>query len=96
MNAKEILTFITDAGIVPVVRTSSAEGAIKAVEALYNGGVRAAEITMAALIARLLPPRADERTALARFVRPPLRNWNGREVGLTRPTDMLLPQIESK
>ncbi|HYW43016.1 MAG TPA: bifunctional 4-hydroxy-2-oxoglutarate aldolase/2-dehydro-3-deoxy-phosphogluconate aldolase [Bryobacteraceae bacterium] len=46
MNAKEILTFITDAGIVPVVRTSSAEGAIKAVEALYNGGVRAAEITM--------------------------------------------------
>ena len=33
-------------GIVPIVRTSSAEGAIQAVEAIYNGGVRAAEITM--------------------------------------------------
>ncbi len=30
----------------PVVRTSSAEGAIQSVEALFNGGVRAAEITM--------------------------------------------------
>ncbi len=46
MNAKEILTFITGIGIVPVVRTSSAESAIRSVEALYNGGVRAAEITM--------------------------------------------------
>src|ERR1700690_1133229 len=46
MNSKEILAFITEAGIVPVVRTSSAESAIRAVEALYNGGVRAAEITM--------------------------------------------------
>ncbi|MGA9624969.1 MAG: bifunctional 4-hydroxy-2-oxoglutarate aldolase/2-dehydro-3-deoxy-phosphogluconate aldolase [Bryobacteraceae bacterium] len=33
-------------GIVPIVRTSSAEGAIQAVEAIYAGGVRAAEITM--------------------------------------------------
>jgi 2-dehydro-3-deoxyphosphogluconate aldolase/(4S)-4-hydroxy-2-oxoglutarate aldolase len=31
---------------VPVVRTTSAESAIKAVEAIYRGGVRAAEITM--------------------------------------------------
>jgi 2-dehydro-3-deoxyphosphogluconate aldolase/(4S)-4-hydroxy-2-oxoglutarate aldolase len=46
MTAKEILAFITDVGIVPVVRTPSAEAAIKAVEAIYNGGVRAAEITM--------------------------------------------------
>ena len=46
MNAKEILAFITQVGIVPVVRTATAEGAIKSVEALYNGGVRAAEITM--------------------------------------------------
>jgi 2-dehydro-3-deoxyphosphogluconate aldolase/(4S)-4-hydroxy-2-oxoglutarate aldolase len=46
MNAKEILGFITEVGIVPVVRTSSAEGAIHSVEALYSGGVRAAEITM--------------------------------------------------
>ena len=30
----------------PVVRTSSAESAILAIEAIYRGGVRAAEITM--------------------------------------------------
>jgi 2-dehydro-3-deoxyphosphogluconate aldolase/(4S)-4-hydroxy-2-oxoglutarate aldolase len=35
-----------DIGIVPVVRTSSAEGAVKAIEAIYAGGIRAAEITM--------------------------------------------------
>ena len=46
MTAKEILAFITEVGIVPVVRTTSAEQAIQAVEACYNGGVRAAEITM--------------------------------------------------
>jgi 2-dehydro-3-deoxyphosphogluconate aldolase/(4S)-4-hydroxy-2-oxoglutarate aldolase len=46
MTSKEILAFITEVGIVPVVRTSSAEGAIQAVEAIYAGGVRAAEITM--------------------------------------------------
>src|SRR5215475_10897115 len=32
--------------MVPVVRTTSAENAIQAVEALYRGGIRAAEITM--------------------------------------------------
>jgi 2-dehydro-3-deoxyphosphogluconate aldolase/(4S)-4-hydroxy-2-oxoglutarate aldolase len=46
MTAKQILELITGAGIVPVVRASSAEHAIQAVEALYNGGVRSAEITM--------------------------------------------------
>jgi 2-dehydro-3-deoxyphosphogluconate aldolase/(4S)-4-hydroxy-2-oxoglutarate aldolase len=46
MTSKEILAFITEVGIVPVVRTSSAEGAMQAVEALYAGGVRAAEIAM--------------------------------------------------
>src|SRR5499427_4448934 len=46
MTAKEILAFITGVGIVPVVRTASAEQAIQAVEACYNGGIRAAEITM--------------------------------------------------
>ncbi len=46
MTSKEILAFITEVGIVPVVRTPSAEGAIQAVEAIYAGGVRAAEITM--------------------------------------------------
>ena len=37
---------MTEVGIVPVVRTASAESAVKAVEAIYRGGVRAAEITM--------------------------------------------------
>src|ERR1035437_5102716 len=46
MTSKGILAFITEVGIVPIVRTSSAEGAIQAVEAIYNGGVRAAEVTM--------------------------------------------------
>jgi 2-dehydro-3-deoxyphosphogluconate aldolase / (4S)-4-hydroxy-2-oxoglutarate aldolase len=46
MNAKEILGVITDVALVPVVRTSTAEQAIQSVEAIYNGGVRAAEITM--------------------------------------------------
>src|SRR3954452_19051408 len=46
MTAKEILAFITEVGIVPVVRVATAESAVQAVEAIYKGGVRAAEITM--------------------------------------------------
>jgi 2-dehydro-3-deoxyphosphogluconate aldolase / (4S)-4-hydroxy-2-oxoglutarate aldolase len=46
MTSKEILSFITEIGLVPVVRCSSAEGAIETVAALYRGGIRAAEITM--------------------------------------------------
>jgi 2-dehydro-3-deoxyphosphogluconate aldolase/(4S)-4-hydroxy-2-oxoglutarate aldolase len=46
MTAKQILDLITGAGIVPVVRAATAEHAVQAVEALYNGGVRSAEITM--------------------------------------------------
>jgi 2-dehydro-3-deoxyphosphogluconate aldolase/(4S)-4-hydroxy-2-oxoglutarate aldolase len=46
VTAQEILAFITEIGIVPVVRTPSAESAIKSIEAIYRGGVRAAEITM--------------------------------------------------
>lgn len=46
MKKAQVLSFIQDIGIVPVVRTSTAEAAIKAIEAIYNGGIRAAEITM--------------------------------------------------
>jgi 2-dehydro-3-deoxyphosphogluconate aldolase/(4S)-4-hydroxy-2-oxoglutarate aldolase len=46
MTKETILSFIRDVGIVPVVRTTSAESAIRAIEAIYNGGIRAAEITM--------------------------------------------------
>src|SRR3954449_8291557 len=46
MSQKSILSSIIEIGVVPVVRTSSAEGAIRAIEAIHRGGVRAAEITM--------------------------------------------------
>ncbi|MGA3186829.1 MAG: bifunctional 4-hydroxy-2-oxoglutarate aldolase/2-dehydro-3-deoxy-phosphogluconate aldolase [Bryobacteraceae bacterium] len=46
MNRDVILRSILDTGVVPVVRTSSAESAVLAIEAVYRGGIRAAEITM--------------------------------------------------
>jgi 2-dehydro-3-deoxyphosphogluconate aldolase/(4S)-4-hydroxy-2-oxoglutarate aldolase len=46
MKKQTVLSFIQDVGIVPIVRTGSAESAIRAVEAIYAGGIRAAEITM--------------------------------------------------
>lgn len=46
MTTHQILSFITDIGVVPVVRTSSAETAIKSIEAIHKGGIRSAEITM--------------------------------------------------
>ncbi|MBM3794299.1 MAG: bifunctional 4-hydroxy-2-oxoglutarate aldolase/2-dehydro-3-deoxy-phosphogluconate aldolase [Acidobacteria bacterium] len=46
MNKQQVLASMLDIGIVPVVRTTSAETAILAIEAIYNGGIRAAEITM--------------------------------------------------
>ncbi len=46
MTRQQILSFITDVGIVPVVRAPSAEAAVRAVQAIYEGGIRAAEITM--------------------------------------------------
>lgn len=46
MTKEAILSAITQIGIVPIVRTDSAEGAVKAIEAVYRGGIRAAEITM--------------------------------------------------
>ncbi len=53
-----------------------------------DGAGRAAEVTMAATLARLLQSEQD-RAALARFVRAPLRNWNGIAVGEIRPTAVL-------
>lgn len=46
MKKQAILSSILDIGIVPIVRVSSFEGAIRSVQAIYNGGIRAAEITM--------------------------------------------------
>ena len=54
-----------------------------------DGAGRAAQAIMAALIARFLPLDAADRVALAPFVAPVLRNWNGFEVGAIRTTDAL-------
>jgi L-asparaginase II len=54
-----------------------------------DGAGRAAEAMMASIIGRFLPLDDAERAALARFVRPTLRNWNGIEVGALRVTDAL-------
>ncbi len=55
-----------------------------------DGGGRAAEVMMAAVIVRLMPIGCADRAALDRFVHPVLRNWNGIEVGRLRATQMLL------
>jgi len=46
MTREAVLSAILEIGIVPVVRTDSTEGAIRSIEAIYRGGIRAAEITM--------------------------------------------------
>jgi 2-dehydro-3-deoxyphosphogluconate aldolase / (4S)-4-hydroxy-2-oxoglutarate aldolase len=46
MKRDAILSAILEIGIVPVVRTESAEGAIHAIDAIFRGGIRVAEITM--------------------------------------------------
>lgn len=45
-SKQSILSAIREIGIVPVVRTPSAESALKSIEAIYAGGIRAAEVTM--------------------------------------------------
>jgi 2-dehydro-3-deoxyphosphogluconate aldolase/(4S)-4-hydroxy-2-oxoglutarate aldolase len=40
------LSAMKEIGIVPVVRTPTPESALKAIEAIYEGGIRAAEVTM--------------------------------------------------
>jgi L-asparaginase II len=51
-----------------------------------DGATRAAEVMMAAVIAKLLPLTAEEATALEPHLRPTLKNWNGIEVGSLRPS----------
>jgi 2-dehydro-3-deoxyphosphogluconate aldolase/(4S)-4-hydroxy-2-oxoglutarate aldolase len=61
VTAQQILSAITHVGVVPVVRTSTAEQALKAIEAIYKGGIRAAEVTMTVPGAiRVLEKVADE------------------------------------
>jgi L-asparaginase II len=51
-----------------------------------DGAGRAAEVMLAATLARLLPQDADH-AALERFVRPTVRNWNRIAIGSLRPTE---------
>lgn len=46
MNKQQIVSSILEIGIVPIIRVNSEEAAIKAIEAVYEGGIRSAEITM--------------------------------------------------
>ena len=46
MKRDAVLAAIVEAGIIPVVRTENEEGAIRAIEAIFRGGIRTAEITM--------------------------------------------------
>jgi L-asparaginase II len=55
-----------------------------------DGGGRAAEAVMAAIVARFLPLDDAGRATLAHFAGPTLRNWNGIEVGALRVTEALV------
>lgn len=46
MPSPNIIDQIKEIGIVPIVRTSSAEAAVRSVEAILEGGIACAEITM--------------------------------------------------
>ena len=46
MDHEAILTRIRQTGIIPIIRTTNAETALKAIEALREGGLDCAEITM--------------------------------------------------
>jgi L-asparaginase II len=54
-----------------------------------DGAARAAEVVMAALIGRLLVAADADRAALEPWIRPVRRNWNGIEVGVLRPSELL-------
>jgi len=55
-----------------------------------DGGARAAEVVMAALIMRFGKLSEAERAAVDHLVRPTLRNWNGIAIGALRPTAILV------
>jgi L-asparaginase II len=54
-----------------------------------DGATRAAEVMMAAMIARHLPLGAADGALIERLQLPVLRNWNGREVGRLQPAAAL-------
>jgi len=46
MTKQEVISSMLEIGIVPIIRVNSAEAAIRSIEAVYEGGIRSAEITM--------------------------------------------------
>jgi 2-dehydro-3-deoxyphosphogluconate aldolase / (4S)-4-hydroxy-2-oxoglutarate aldolase len=46
LNSNQSVQLIKEIGLVPVIRTSNAETAMRAVEAVLEGGIRCVEITM--------------------------------------------------
>jgi len=54
-----------------------------------DGGLRAAEVIMAALIARFLPLQESELDSIERFIRPQIFTWNKRSTGVVRPASVL-------
>jgi len=46
LNSSQAIQIIKEIGLVPVIRTSSAETAMRAVEAVLDGGIQCVEITM--------------------------------------------------
>lgn len=55
-----------------------------------DGGQRAAEVVMAALLLRLLPLSSEDGAFLESRARPQLKNWNGLVVGELRPVEALV------
>jgi L-asparaginase II len=55
-----------------------------------DGERRAAEVMIAALIAKFLPMNDRERAGFARFASPRLTNWRGLEAGAIRPAGAIL------
>src|SRR5262249_10118537 len=52
-----------------------------------DGGVRAAEVVMAALITRFVAVEEGERAELERLLRRTRGNWSGFQIGLLHPTE---------
>ena len=53
-----------------------------------DGAGRAAEVAVAAVLARLSREDAQLSEKLSELARPVLRNWNGIEVGALRPAEL--------
>lgn len=74
-----------------VMVTSLPEQGLGIAIKVRDGGNRAAEVAMAALLARTLDTsRNCDQTLLETFMYPKLTNWRGIEVGSMRPAETLL------